>query len=77
MHAESRPASGVGVPGSLGEQAHRHRRSIGAGARADEPPKRARLAHVARLSVTRIEVAALTVHGFERVGGNVIQQTDG
>ena len=57
VHAESRAASGVGVPGSLGEQAHRHRRSGGAGARTNEPTERARLADVARLSVALAEVA--------------------
>src|SRR5947207_5083795 len=55
VHAEGGTAPGVGVPGSLGEQAHRHRRSGGAGARANEPTERARLADVARLSAAHAE----------------------
>jgi hypothetical protein len=63
VHAEGSAAPCVGVPGALGEQAHRRARSGGADPRTDEPAKCARLADVARLSVAHAEVAALTVHG--------------
>src|SRR5439155_12671900 len=59
VHAEGGTAPSVGVPGPLGEQAHRHRRSGGAGARVNEPTERARLADVARLAVAHADVAAL------------------
>jgi hypothetical protein len=59
MHAESGAAPCLGVPGALGEQAHRSARSSGAHPRTDEPAERARLADVARLSVAHTEVAAL------------------
>jgi hypothetical protein len=62
MHIEGGAAPGLGLPGPLGEQTRRHRRSGGAGSRANESAERAGLAHVARLSVARAEVAALTVH---------------
>src|SRR6266487_4900439 len=60
MHAESCAAARVGVPGALGEQAHRSARSGGAHPCTDEPVECARLADVARLSVADAEVAALT-----------------
>src|SRR6266508_2975017 len=51
VHIESSAAPGVGVPGTLGEQTHRHCRSDGARPRANESAERARLADMARLSV--------------------------
>ncbi len=63
MHAEGSATPRVGVPGALGEQAHRRARSGRARPRTDEPAERARLADLARLSVAHAEVAALTVHG--------------
>ena len=59
MHIESIAAACVGVPGTLGKQAHWHRRSDGAGPRVNEPAERARLGHMARLSVAHAEVEAL------------------
>src|SRR5882724_6837730 len=47
VHIESGAAPGVGVPGALGEQAYRHRRSHSAGSRANESTECARLADVA------------------------------
>ena len=58
MHIESGAAPGVGVPGALGEQAHRHHRSDGAGPRTDESAERARLADVARLSVAHAKAGS-------------------
>jgi len=37
VHTESSTASGLGVPRTVGEQAHRHRRSCSASPGADEP----------------------------------------
>jgi hypothetical protein len=54
VHTESGAAPGMGLPGALGEQAHRHRRPDGAGPRADESAERARLADVARLPVATL-----------------------
>ena len=68
MHAEGGAAPRVGVPGALGEQAHRRARYGDARPRTDEPAECARLADVARLSVAPAEVGALTVHGCERLG---------
>src|SRR5207253_10056120 len=62
VHVESGAAPRVGVPSALGEQTHRRSRSGSAGSRTDEPVERARLADVARLSVTHAEVAAVTVY---------------
>ena len=67
MHAKGGAAPRVGVPGALGEQAHRHARSSDAHPRTDEPAECARLADVARLSVADAEVAALTVQGQENI----------
>ena len=39
--SKAAPLPGMGVPGALGEQAHRHRRSDGPGPRADESAERA------------------------------------
>src|ERR1041385_4302925 len=47
VHAEGGTAPSLGVPGALGEQTHRHRRSVGAGSRANESAERARLANMA------------------------------
>src|SRR6266436_3403682 len=57
VHAEGCAAARVGVPGSLGQQAHRRARSGGALSGADESTERARLADMARLSVARAEIA--------------------
>ena len=64
MHAEGSATSCLGVPGALGEQAHRRARSGGAHPRTDESPKCARLADVAGLPVAHAEAAALTVKGL-------------
>src|SRR5262249_37303422 len=65
VHTEGGAAPCVGVPRPLGEQTYRHHRSSRTDPRADESAQRARLADMARLSVARAEVAALTVHGCE------------
>src|SRR5438552_824952 len=62
VHIESGAAPRVGVPSALGEQTHRCSRSGSAGSRTDESVERARLADMARLSVTHAEVAAVTVY---------------
>ena len=67
VHAEGSAASRLGVPGALGEQAHRRARSDRTDPRTDEPAKCARFTNVARLSVEHAEVGALTVHGCERL----------
>ena len=54
VHAEGRAAARVGVPGALGEQAHRCARSGGALSGTDESAERARLADMARLSVAHV-----------------------
>src|SRR6266480_8054797 len=56
VHVEVRAAARVGVSGTLGEQAHRRARSVGALSGTDESAERARLADVARLSVARTTV---------------------
>jgi hypothetical protein len=61
VHAEGGTVTCLGVPDTLGEQAHRHRRSSGAGPRANEPAERARLSNMARLSAAHAELAAVTV----------------
>jgi hypothetical protein len=66
VHVYGRAAPGVGVPGALGEQTHRDRRSDGARSRADESVERARLAYLARLSVAHFQTGALSVHGKSR-----------
>ena len=55
VHAQGGTAPSLGVPGALGEQAHRCARSGGAGACANQPTERARLADVAGLSVAQSE----------------------
>ena len=67
MHIEGGAASRVGVSDTLGEQTHRRARSSRGRPRTDEFAERARLADVARLSVARYEVAALTVYGQENI----------
>ena len=67
MYAEGGAAPRVGLPGALGEQAHRRARYGDARPRTDEPAECARLADVARLSVAHTEAAALTVHGQENI----------
>jgi len=66
MHVEGGAAAGLGVPGALGEQAHRDCRSDGARSRTDESVERARLAYLARLSVAHSQTEALSVHGKSR-----------
>src|SRR4029453_9358753 len=66
MHVEGCAAPGVGVPGALGEQAHRDRRSDGARSRTDESAQRARLAYLAGLSVAHFQTGALSIHGKSR-----------
>ena len=56
----------MGVPGALGEQTHRDRRSDGARSRADESVERARLAYLARLSVAPAKARALI---FQEIAG--------
>src|SRR5207253_6518619 len=51
VYAEGRAAARVGVPGSLGQQAHRCARSGCAFSGAHESAERARLTDMARLSV--------------------------
>src|SRR5215467_4146097 len=53
VHAEGGAAPSMGVSSALGEQAHRHSRSGGAGARTNESTQRARLTHLAGLSVVQ------------------------
>jgi hypothetical protein len=72
VHAEGSAAPCLGVPGALGEQAHRRARSGGAHPRTDEPAKCARLADVARLSVAHAEVAALTIRSHENIRADPI-----
>ena len=68
MYAEGGAAPRLGLPGALGEQAHRRARYGDARPRTDQPAECARLADMARLSVAPAEVGALTVHGCERLG---------
>ena len=60
MYAEGRTAPSIGVSGALGKQAHRRTRCWRTRSRTDEPAKRAGLADMARLSVARAAVQALT-----------------
>src|SRR2546429_6836048 len=60
VHAKGRAAARVGVPGALGEQAHRCARSGGALSGTDESAERARLADMARLSVAHTAVGCET-----------------
>ncbi len=62
VHAKGRAAARMGVPGALGEQAHRCARSGGALSGTDESAKCARLADVARLSVAHGGGRALRLH---------------
>jgi hypothetical protein len=73
VHVESGAAPGVGVPGALGKQTHRRRRSGGARSRADESAERARLADVARLSVACHEGGALNVFQGRRLPLDQVQ----
>src|SRR5205814_6496190 len=51
MHAEGRAAARLGLPDTLGQQAHRRARPDRVRARTDEPAERSRFANTARLSV--------------------------
>ncbi len=62
VHVPSGAPPGMGVPGALGEQAHRHRRPGGSGPRANESTERARFTDVARLSVAHTAHGALKLH---------------
>src|SRR5438034_1425934 len=76
VHAKGGAAPRVGIPGALGEQAHRRTRSGGARPRTSEPAECARLAGVARLPVEHAEVAALTVHGYQNIAAGPIKLTE-
>src|SRR6266446_9603699 len=51
VHAEGGAAPSMGIPDSLGKQAHWHHRSDRSGPSANEPIERTRLADMARLPI--------------------------